>query len=189
MPIDVNRLVGFAKLRVTLRIDMTSGEGKYIIEGWTTGQNPDVRVLSNYSITMGVDIPLHDVDVSIANMANEISSAAAAVGSVAEGGITSLGSAIGSITRLYEPHVSMTGGMPGSFLELAELGYPVLYYEHYLPANEDLTGVGRPLCQNVTLSGIPGFIKCMEGHIAIDDAFKPEIELIESYLVNGFYYE
>lgn len=189
VPIDVNRLIGFTQLVVFLTLDMTSGEAKYDIQAWTSGNNPDMRRLGNYTIQLGVDIPLHDVDVSIANMANEITSTAASVASVAEGGLTGVGASIGSLARLYEPHISMTGGVPGSFLELTEMAYPIVYYEFYYPTNEDLDGVGRPLCQTLQLSAAPGYIKCLDGHIQIDDAFKPELELIENYLVNGFYYE
>lgn len=189
VPIDVNRIIGFNSLVVFLRLDLTSGEAKYILQAWTSGNNPDIRELASYTVQLGVDIPLHDVDVSIANMAGEITSTAAAVATAAEGGLTGVGAAIGSLARLYEPHISMTGGMPGSFLELSETAYPIVYYEFYYPTNEDLDHVGRPLCQTLQLSAAPGYLQCLDGHIEIDDAFKPELELIENYLVNGFYYE
>ena len=190
VPVDVNRLYTEDSLRVTLTIDLCSGESRYIIEAFASTITDPARILSEYTIMMGVDIPITQVDVSVSNIAQEVTNAGAAIGAtVATGGLTSVGAAIGSITRLYEPHIATSGGQQGSFLGLVGLGKVIVYYEFNNITNEDIDNVGRPLCQNVTLSGIPGYIKCLDGHIELPDAFKQELELIEGYLVNGFYWE
>lgn len=193
VPVDVNRLIASDVLDVVLRVDLASGEGKYeIIGDISTSQTSDEqRYLATYSISAGVDIPLTQSFVSLVESVSNIAEASmgAAALMTGAGGIEAAGAAISGITRLYEPHLSQVGGQPGSFLGIVGDGQPYIYYEFYYTTNEDLQNFGRPLCQTVTLSGIPGYIRCLDGHIEIADAFRPELEQISNYLETGFYYE
>lgn len=83
------------------------------------------------------------------------------------------------------PQVS-TNGANGSFINFGMQAYMVV--EHVLIAAEDNTDLGRPLMETRTLNTLSGYIKCAEAHFngACLDAEK---DLVNSFLVNGFYYE
>jgi hypothetical protein len=66
-------------------------------------------------------------------------------------------------------------------------GLPVLQHEFKIIADEDLSSKGRPLCQNATISNIPGFIVC-DSDITIA-ATKEEQDIIKGYMEGGFFYE
>lgn len=68
-------------------------------------------------------------------------------------------------------------------------GEATLIYTSTYFANEDNADFGKPLCDNRQISTIPGYIQCMDDHIAINGAMLQEIEEVGTYLTGGFYYE
>ena len=96
-----------------------------------------------------------------------------------------IGGAVESAIATQMPQVS-TSGSNGSFNTFID--EPALVVEHYRIADEDNADLGRPLMAPRTLSTIPGYIKCAEGHFA-GACFENEREKIDNYLVSGFFYE
>ena len=65
---------------------------------------------------------------------------------------------------------------------------PVLNSTFYHVVDDDVEHLGRPLCQDVTPSSIPGYMLCADVEIEIPGT-KPEMENIVSLMESGFYYE
>lgn len=61
--------------------------------------------------------------------------------------------------------------------------------EFFVPAADDLTNFGRPLCDTRTLSTLSGFVMCDHPHIAAAGAFAAENDEIETFLTTGCYLE
>ena len=60
--------------------------------------------------------------------------------------------------------------------------------EHILLADEDQADLGRPLMSTRTLSTLSGYIKCADSHfdgVCTDS----EKDMVNNFLVSGFYYE
>ena len=192
VPVDVNRIITDDTLYVDLQIDLISGEAVYKIGAGLAASQTDPYLLATYTCSCGVDIPIAQDMLTVTQAINDITGVAAGVAAAASGGgITAAGAAIGSLTRLYEPHLSLLGANPASFYDLGTIGKVRLNYRFYTIADDDNVHAGKPLCKSYqinTLSG-GGYMLIKDPHIEIDDAFKPEIEMIEQYMANGFYYE
>lgn len=142
------------------------------------------KVCATKSARMGVPIQiaqvLSDYSGSVGSVLNGASS-----GSLA--GIISgvIGGAVQSAIATQTPNVS-TSGSNGSFNTFTD--EPALVVEHYKIADEDNANFGRPLMSTRTISTIPGYIKCVDGHFS-GACFDTEKDAINRFLVDGFYYE
>ena len=95
--------------------------------------------------------------------------------------------AIEGIKNIFSPTPSIVGGT-GNKSDLINRGYYALSLHNY-GSGELATGVyGRPCCKNLTLSSIPGYIKCANASVPIPSLGKDR-DIVNSYLNNGFYYE
>lgn len=65
---------------------------------------------------------------------------------------------------------------------------PYIQSQFILLTDLDNNNVGRPLCQEVRLSTIPGFIICREADLDIE-CTQQELNTIRDYLTSGFFYE
>ena len=136
------------------------------------------------SARMGVPIQIAQVLSDYSGSINSIVGAASS-GSIVGAVSNLLSGAVQSAIATQAPQVS-TSGSNGSFNTFID--EPALVVEHYRIADEDNADLGRPLMAPRTLSTIPGYIKCAEGHF--DGAcFENEREKIDTYLVSGFFYE
>lgn len=94
-------------------------------------------------------------------------------------------SAIGNAIQGSMGQTSVTGSQ-GGFAGMTLL--PRVSYFFTLMADDDLAHNGRPLCKNVTLGSIPGFIKVQDADIAIAGT-ENEQEAVRDFLEAGFYLE
>ena len=97
------------------------------------------------------------------------------------GAISSIGDAVSNAM----PQLTTMGknGRAG-----AHMFPPVLDTTFYSVVDDDVEHLGRPLCQDVPPSEIPGYMLCADVEIEIPGT-KPEMENIVSLMESGFYYE
>ena len=96
-----------------------------------------------------------------------------------------IGATVMSSLEAQTPKVSANGAN-GSFINFAL--EPELVVEHILLADEDQADLGRPLMSTRTLSTLSGYIKCADSHfdgVCTDS----EKDMVNNFLVSGFYYE
>lgn len=98
----------------------------------------------------------------------------------------SLNNAITNSMRGRVPTVSSVGSNgPG----LATLrGFIFILAEYQILVNEDVEDLGRPLCEMVQISSIPGLIQCLHTDLALPTT-ADEIEVVKSMMDGGFFYE
>ena len=78
---------------------------------------------------------------------------------------------------------------PGSFIYLTDSDYGCyLLTRQYTVVDEDLTEIGRPLCQVKKINTLSGYILCKNAECPIDGT-REEQEKINAYLNSGFFYE
>ena len=79
-------------------------------------------------------------------------------------------------------------GSSGGMYAVTQGAMYTLYARYLDPVEEDIERFGRPLCKNVQISTLSGFILCGHGDIAIDGTAE-ESRRVREYLEGGFYYE
>ena len=133
---------------------------------------------------------LFGVPIQLAQVLSDYSSA---IGTAAAGTVGGLaGMAMGLISATVQsaiatqaPKVATTGAN-GSFISFALS--PDLVVEHTLLVDENNTDLGRPLMQTKTINTLSGYIKCAESHFS-GACFDSEKDMINRYMVDGFFYE
>lgn len=184
--LDANKMEPGDVVSINMSIDGITGEAFFTVLNST--QN--IPLYQN-SLQIAVDIPIAQMNQDVIGMTRTA--------------ITSVGNIISAASRLD------VGGVISStasgILDTLEASIPILQSS---PAaantsmygiaiqcvnvfrqlvDEDLADRGRPLCEIRTISTIPGYIMCAEGHFSSGAAYDNEIARVNGYLTGGFYYE
>ena len=129
------------------------------------------------------------VPIQIAQMAvNYGGTAGSVISAFTNGIIGNIGGALSSIGDAVSnamPQLTTMGKNGGAG---AYMFPPVLNSTFYSVVDDDVEHLGRPLCQDVSPSAIPGYMMCADVEIEIPGT-KPEMENIVSLMESGFYYE
>ena len=177
--IYVDVITGKAQLRVTIQESSL--------------QVNDPVVIAESSAMFGIPIQLSQMlpdylgaTANIASFAGNVASGFG-TGGVAGAGtsaLLSLGSVGSALTSLF-PQTNVTG-ISGSWVQ--NVMPPIMTMQYAQLANENLSELGRPLCQVRRINTMSGFVKC--GEVTIDyNCFLNEKRTIENYLKNGFFWE
>lgn len=101
--------------------------------------------------------------------------------------IASIGGVIDGVQNILSPTPSILGGAGNKSSLIYKKAYTISVRNY--GSGELATSVyGRPCCKNLTLSSIPGYIKCANASVPIPSLGKDR-DIVNSYLNNGFYYE
>lgn len=189
-PIDMSNT---RQLRLRFYVDLISGDGLlkiYKVVGTTEYQ------LTQLSTKISVDINLSQTSIDVGGIVSGIAgTATSAISALSSGGIAPmLTSAITAGASAQNALNSAIPTMSGSVGQTATSmvtmdGTATLYYQYCYYADEDNTENGKPLCENMQLNTIPGYIKCLHGETAISGAYDEELNIINDNLTNGFFYE
>lgn len=95
--------------------------------------------------------------------------------------------AVGSVADAISPKIQSKGSS-GSFIPFHSIS-PKLYTDFYLAVDEYQAEMGRPLCTVTTPSALGGYIIAEKGDLEDSMALEDEIDMINSYISGGFFYE
>lgn len=192
IPLDAAAISQAEVLRIRLTVDVWTATAvlDVILDPGTAKEQPINRLTSN----VGADVPLANIMVaghSQLELASSIFSGITAAGELLAGnpgggaGITGAAhAAIGTVVEGLIPHVSTIGGQ-GSTAQLE--GIPRLLVSRWLLSPDDLNGKGRPLCDQRTISQIPGFVMGDADEISLP-CTATELETISAAIRGGFWY-
>ena len=96
-----------------------------------------------------------------------------------------VGATIQSAIATQAPKVA-TNGANGSFINFSL--EPNLVVEHTLITDEDNTEFGRPLMTTRVINTLSGYIKCASARFNAS-CYDSERDMINNFMVNGFFYE
>ena len=96
-----------------------------------------------------------------------------------------VGATVQSAIATQAPKVA-TNGANGSFINFAL--EPNLVVEHTLITDEDNTEFGRPLMTTRVINTLSGYIKCASARFNAS-CYDSERDMINNFMVNGFFYE
>lgn len=185
--IDANILSAYSALGTLLQIDIVGNTARLSLLGGTT---EDATPIKQIYTQFGVPIQLAQLSSkifsNIGTAATSLVNGAKdyATGNIA-GTIASGASFISSAIDSLNPKVDSLNSN-GSLLSTKS--NIILVSEFYLLTNEDNEDRGRPLCEKVELSSIPGYQVIADPDLAIAGTSEENRE-IKNYLAGGYFYE
>lgn len=200
IPLDPMLMQRNTKLSIGFKIDLTSGDARLLIEGYEHSDD----IFFNGTANVGVDVNISQISVDgLAQTQVETNSIFSMMGAVggalsnpSPGGVVSAAASImqsatagiQDATRLDFPIVSgLANG--GSFLPFQDDDVNCyLAYKYTEIVDENLTELGRPLCQTKQINTLSGFILC-QGADAQITGTADEAAQINAYMNSGFFYE
>ena len=175
IPIDPSYFVESQGCSVMVKVDKFTGVGELTVE------SAGATVLRT-NAQVGVPIKISQVTQSV--LAPAIA-AVRAVGSIASGNYLGAVAGVGNAIQSAMPQVQSSGST-GSKIDF--IREPRITSQFYNLANEDITQLGRPLCEVKTINTLSGFIQCENAEVDIVGT-KSEKSMITSFMEGGFFYE
>ena len=184
--LDTTKLKSSTYLKYEIIVDFLEGNGILNL----TDDNG--VVISRYQSQVGVPVQLSQVTRdyiggAVSTGQNIVNSVASLFTGNLAGAINNGLSAIGSASELMKPIVSSIGSN-GSYSSL--YGLPTLFQHFFEAVPDDNSHIGRPLCQNKTISTLSSgsFFMAREGDIAISGTAGEQADL-KDFLERGIFYE
>ena len=184
--LDTSLLKESTYVRAQITLDYITGDG--ILEIY----NSDSVMLTREVGLVGVPIQLtqvtHDYIGGVSRIGGAFGSLVDSAAHLSLGGvISSIFSGIGNAAGILQP-VASSVGSNGAFAGM--YGKPALYHTFFSAVPDDNAHIGRPLCQNKTISTLSSgsFFMARDGDIPIPGTSGEQASLKE-YLEKGVFYE
>lgn len=178
-------------LKVHIYLDTITGKAQARVTAKATSTSEDSgAVVAEAVAQFGVQIPLAQIINKVSSgIVNGFGGAVGAVASWYSGNYAGMAmnlASIGSSVANGDSAAVRTAGLEGSYVQ--DVIPPVLTVQQAYIVDDNDDEIGRPLCQVKTLGDLYGYNKC--GEVTIDFACTlPEKQMIEKYLMNGFFME
>lgn len=184
IPLDASKLWGAVTLSIQYMVDLFTGDS--ILRIFTDSN----QLVHETTAKLGVPIQLSNITFDIPSGGGLLqTSIAAAFGGLqaafSGGSISDVGNGILNAAQATNADVA-SKGVTGSTIAFDSVPYMVARFKILVDDNND--DHGRPLCQRVLISSIPGYIMVDDPDIALT-ATAEEIDSVKSYMKNGFFYE
>ena len=176
--LDSAAMATASSLTINVLQDPFTGQGRAMI---TTNAG---TLIANVATQWGVPVKVSsNTTFNLSNLAGIFGGAASAV---FEGRVKGIGETIGSIADVAKGSLTTVGSM-GAFADYAvEWDLDCKFYS---PASGDNANNGRPYCNTSTPATLTGYMKAMKGLVTSTTANKTELDSINAYMEEGFYYE
>ena len=183
--LDAAAVATATSLDISIKPDPFTGMARCIVETDTGA------LLANVAAQWGVPLRIATFgQFSVANILGTAGAAAAFAGGVASG---EAGSIVGGLTGTVKGIENM---LKGSFDTVGSTGAiidhqtdKVLYARFYTIADDDNANNGRPYCSVNTPGTLQGYLKAQKGLVTSSRAIRTELDAINTYMEEGFYYE
>lgn len=162
-------------------VDYLTGEANTSIALWSGGVRKGT--VATVSGRWGVPITVGQ----IAGVTGGIVSTIGAIAQIASNPISGISGAINGVENILSPTPSVMGNT-GNRQQLVTKSAYSLSVRNFGSGEIPNTVYGRPLCKNMTIGSLTGFVKCSGASIEIPGD-SVERDMIDNYLNNGFYYE
>lgn len=184
IPLDASKLWGAVTLSIKYMVDLFTGDS--ILRIFTNSN----QLVHETTAKLGVPIQLSNITFDIPSGGGLLQTGiAAAFGGIqaalSGGSFSDVGNGILNAAQATNADVASKGAT-GSTIAFDSVPYMVARFKILVDDNND--DHGRPLCQRVLISSIPGYIMVDDPDIALT-ATAEEIDSVKSYMKNGFFYE
>lgn len=183
MELDTTAAQAASTITAAIKIDMCLGNGALEISA-------GAHMLSRVCGRVGMPVQLSQVIAPGYGLLSAAGAAAGIAGDIISGNFggaaSALASGIGNAITGQIPSANTVGSV-GSIDALT--GTPKLQAIFGIPAADDLTHRGRPLCQVRTIRTVPGYLLCADVDTHINGATSNEMDIIKNFMESGFFYE
>lgn len=183
--LDANQLLEFNYLSCSMNLDPIEGKTRIDIYGTTNQIGADLFLLKREYGNFGVDINLAQASVKFSDV---LRTGANNMGSIATATPSAIVDTIADFADLFRPQVNSTGENSG-FLNIMENQNAKLQSIFYDIVDEDNNQLGRPLCEIGSCMNIGnGYYEVIKPDSVIAGTHE-ELNMINSFLEGGFFYE
>lgn len=184
IPLDASKLWGAVALSIQYTVDLFTGDS--ILRMFTDTN----QLVHETTAKLGVPIQLSNITFDIPSGGGLLQTGVAAAfgglqAALSGGSFSDVGNGILNAAQATNADVASKGAT-GSTIAFDSVPYMVARFKILVDDNND--DHGRPLCQRVLISSIPGYIMVDDPDIALA-ATAEEIDSVKSYMKNGFFYE
>lgn len=184
IPLDASKLWGAATLSIQYTVDLFTGDS--ILRMFTDTN----QLVHETTAKLGVPIQLSNIAFDVPSGGGLLQTGVAAAfgglqAALSGGSFSDVGNGILNAAQATNADVASKGST-GSTIAFDSVPYMVARFKILVDDNND--DHGRPLCQRVLISSIPGYIMVDDPDIALA-ATAEEIDSVKSYMKNGFFYE
>jgi hypothetical protein len=184
IPLDASKLWGAATLSIQYVTDLFTGDS--ILRMFTDTN----QLVHETTAKLGVPVQLSNITFDIPSGGGLLQTGVAAAfgglqAALSGGSFSDVGNGILNAAQATNADVASKGAT-GSTIAFDSVPYMVARFKILVDDNND--DHGRPLCQRVLISSIPGYIMVDDPDIALA-ATAEEIDSVKSYMKNGFFYE
>ena len=201
IPIDPADYIDATALRYKILYDMCQGMGRLAVGPAIEGNTNIINLSYCGSAKVGADVQLAqaitnplDAQLSWENGLNSVM-ATGLGGGLSLSTPSNLLNAQNALRETYVDAIKNKfptcygKGSPGSFMSFKDSDYGCFLLAKFMTVvDENLTEIGRPLCQTRQLNTLSGYILCQLADCQITGT-ADEATLINSYLNTGFFYE
>lgn len=176
IPIDPTPFEGSPNMGLQIDIDVFTGTG------FLTVTSPTGKIVHRQAGQIGVPVQLSQITQNVINTA--VSTLEAVGSALVENWVGAFHGVLSAIDSMF-PQTRTSGeiGSRASFLM-----QPRITTKHHSLAEESKALLGRPLCSQMTISSLSGYIVVENGDIDSAATYN-ESNTIKSYLEGGFFYE
>ena len=184
IPLDASKLWGATTLSIQYTVDLFTGDS--ILRMFTDTN----QLVHETTAKLGVPIQLSNITFDVPSGGGLLQTGIAAAfgglqAALSGGSFSDVGNGILNAAQATNADVASKGAT-GSTIAFDSVPYMVARFKILTDDNND--DHGRPLCQRVLISSIPGYIMVDDPDIALA-ATAEEIDSVKSYMKNGFFYE
>lgn len=184
IPLDASKLWGAATLSIQYMVDLFTGDS--ILRMFTDTN----QLVHETTAKLGVPIQLSNIAFDVPSGGGLLQTGVAAAfgglqAALSGGSFSDVGNGILNAAQATNADVASKGST-GSTIAFDSVPYMVARFKILVDDNNE--DHGRPLCQRVLISSIPGYIMVDDPDIALA-ATAEEIDSVKSYMKNGFFYE
>lgn len=182
--IDPSIFIDETKLYVYIDVDVITGTGTLAV---ICQQGNNNVIIDRRYAQIGVPVQVGQNSFN----PGAITGLVTTMGALAAGSITAAASVtgiMGTIGNALDTQVGKTSSVSSNGTIINYSSQFELCAEFMTPCNEDITNIGRPLCQTKTVNTLSGFMTVQNPHIN-SYALDAEREMIDAFMRNGFYYE
>lgn len=181
------------RLIVHYMIDLITGNCRVRFESYaSSAQSPVHHTVTERDFQIGVPIQLAQIatdylGTAVAGIDAIGKTVSSAMRLDVGGAISNAAHGIYNTIDAAMPQLS-TSGTNGSFLITNSHMQTSFCYQFYKIVDEDLSHKGRPVCANMKINTLAGYVLCAEGDFDID-CLEPERQMIANYITSGFFWE
>ena len=183
--LDSTALAKATTLSITIRPDPMTGRARMIVK---TNLG---AVVANVTTQWGVPVLLSaGSNINVGGIGQTLAGAAGTLASAASGNILGVGAGltnyVAGIADVMRGTVS-TVGSPGA---MDDHQFAMEFIARFFTiADDDNTNNGRPYCAVSTPATLTGYMVAQKGLVVSTAATRPELDAVNTYMEEGFYYE